>query len=310
MGRRLPRFRARGAAAQPQASAGLAAAQTRAGRILIAPAVVFVVAMMIAPIAFNVWLSFVRWTGGVRQSPEWVGIDNYLRIGGDDRFFDALGRTVAFTVAAVGIEVVLGVAIAVLLHREFFARGLMRTLLLLPMVATPVAIALVWRLMYEPNSGVLNDLLGAIGIPANDFIASSESVLRWLIVVDVWEWTPIVVLIVAASLAAQPTDMYEAAAVDGASAWQVFWRITLPAITPAIVIAAVFRMIDALKTFDIIWVMTQGGPGFASETLNIYIYKQTFEAQNLGYSAAMLNVFFMVVVGSALLLLRFRRVGT
>ena len=309
-GRRPPRFRARGTPAQPHSSAGLAAAQTRAGRILIAPAVVFVVAMMIAPIAFNVWLSFVRWTGGTRQSPEFVGLDNYLRIGGDDRFFDALGRTVAFTIAAVGIEVVLGVAIAVLLHREFFARGLMRTLLLLPMVATPVAIALVWRLMYEPNAGVLNDLLGAIGIPANDFIASSESVLRWLIVVDVWEWTPIVVLIVAASLAAQPTDMYEAAAVDGASAWQVFWRITLPAITPAIVIAAVFRMIDALKTFDIIWVMTQGGPGFASETLNIYIYKQTFEAQNLGYSAAMLNVFFMVVVGSAMFLLRFRRIGS
>ncbi len=265
--------------------------------------------MMIAPLAFNVWLSFVRWTGGVRQSPEWIGIDNYLRIGGDARFFDALGRTAAFTIAAVGIEVVLGVAIAVLLHREFFARGLMRTLLLLPMVATPVAIALVWRLMYEPNAGVLNDLLAAVGIPANDFIASSEAVLRWLIVVDVWEWTPLVALIVAASLAAQPTDMYEAAAVDGASAWQVFWRITLPAIRPAIVIAAVFRMIDALKTFDIIWVMTQGGPGFASETLNIYIYKQTFEAQNLGYSAAMLNVFFVIVVGSALFLLRFRRVG-
>ena len=302
---RLPGSSIGGAMPQPTRSGPAAAARLRL--IMITPAVVFVVVMMAAPILFNIWLSFNRWTGGVRQSPDWIGLDNYVRMAADPRFVDALGRTIGFTVATVAIETVLGVAIAVMLHREFRAKGLVRTLLLLPMVATPVAIALVWRLMYEPNLGVLSDLLGALGVTGIDFLADSKSVLWWLIVVDVWEWTPIIILIVAASLAAQPTEMFEASAVDGASAWQTFWRITLPAIRPAIVMAAVFRMIDSIKTFDIIWVMTQGGPGFASETLNIYIYKQTFEAQNLGYAAAMLNVFFMIVVGAALLLLHFRR---
>lgn len=281
--------------------------EARTRWLLITPAVLFVVIMLVAPVVFTIWLSFNEWTGGVLQSPAWTGLDNYSRLFTDPRFVDALGRTFVFTVTAVAIETVLGVAIAVLLNREFVAKGLVRTLLMLPMVATPVAIALVWRLMYEPNFGVLNVILEGIGLPPSDFLASSSTVLRWLIVVDVWQWTPIIMLIVAASLAAQPSDMFEAAAVDGASPWQTFVRITLPAIRPAIVIAMAFRVIDALKTFDIIWVMTQGGPGFASETLNLYIYKQNFEAQNLGYSAAMLNVFFAIVVGSALLLLRVRK---
>lgn len=292
---------------RPTRRRSFGANEARARRIMITPAVLFVVVMMVAPVGFTIWLSFNRWTGGVRQSPAWTGLDNYIRLASDSRFLDALGRTFTFTVVAVLVEVVLGVAVAVMLNREFVAKGLLRTLLLLPMVATPVAIALVWRLMYEPNFGVLNDILAGIGLQPNDFLANSRTVLRWLIVVDIWQWTPLIILIVAASLAAQPSDVYEAAAVDGASAWQTFWRITLPSIRPAIVIAAAFRMIDALKTFDIIWVMTQGGPGFASETLNLYIYKQNFEAQNLGYSAAMLNVFFAIVVGSALLVLRARR---
>lgn len=275
--------------------------------ILIGPALVFVAVMMIAPVIFTVWLSFNEWSGGVRQNPEWIGLDNYRHLVDDPRFADALMRTFGFTVAAVVIETVLGVAIAVLLNREFLARGLVRTLFLLPMVATPVAIALVWRLMYEPNLGVLNDVLATIGLGQADFVADPDTAMRYLIVVDVWQWTSIIVLIVAASLAAQPVEVYEAGAIDGASQWQMFWRITLPMIRPAIVVAVAFRMIDALKTFDIIWVITQGGPGFASETLNLYIYKQNFEAQNLGYAASMLNVFFAIVVGLSLLVLRFRR---
>ena len=274
---------------------------------LIGPAVLFVLTMMVLPVAFTIWLSFNRWTGGVRNDPEWVGLANYERLISDDRFFEALERTIWFTSVAVIIETVLGVAIAVLLNREFMGRGLVRTLLLMPMIATPVAIALIWRLMYEPNLGVLNKVLEAVGLGPSEFVANTDRALAFLILVDVWQWTPIIILIVAASLAAQPRDVYEAAAVDGASAWQTFRRITLPMIRPAIVVAMVFRVIDALKTFDIIWVITQGGPGFATETLNIYIYKQNFEAGGLGYAAALLNVFFAIVVGLALLLLRFRR---
>ncbi len=273
---------------------------------LIAPAVSFVVVMMIAPVIFTIWLSFNKWSGSRTQSPRWVGLGNYRRMLEDPRFSSALGRTLLFTIVAVVIETFLGVAIAVLLNREFALRGLVRTLFLMPMVATPVAIALVWRLMYEPNLGILNNVLGAVGVQS-EFVAATDRALWWLLLVDVWQWTSIIILIVAATLAAQPTDVYEAAAIDGSSAWQAFRRITLPMIRPAIITAMVFRMIDALKTFDIIWVITQGGPGFATETLNVFIYKQNFEAQNLGYAASMLNVFFAIVVAAALLLLRLRK---
>jgi multiple sugar transport system permease protein len=273
---------------------------------LVFPAVSFVVVMMIAPVLFTVWLSFTKWSGSRTENPQWVGLKNYSRVFADPRFTSALVRTLIFTVVAVLIETVLGVAIAVLLNREFKARGLVRTLFLMPMVATPVAIALVWRLMYEPNSGVLNSMLSVAGAQ-NDFVARTDRALAWLLLVDVWQWTSIIILIVAATLAAQPTDVYEAAAIDGSSPLQTFYQITLPMIRPAIVTAMVFRMIDALKTFDIIWVITQGGPGFSTETLNIYIYKQNFEAQNLGYAASMLNIFFAIVVAAALLLLRFRK---
>jgi multiple sugar transport system permease protein len=284
----------------------LSSTRSRERLALIAPAVSFIVVMMIAPVLFTIWLSFNKWSGSRTQSPEWVGLNNYQRVFDDPRFVSALVRTLVFTVGAVLIETVLGVSIAVLLNREFFARGLVRTLFLMPMVATPVAIALVWRLMYEPNNGVFNNVLSAVGTQS-DFVAGTSKALWWLLLVDVWQWTSIIILIVAATLAAQPTDVYEAAAIDGSSAWQTFTRITLPMIRPAIITAMVFRMIDALKTFDIIWVITQGGPGFATETLNIYIYKQNFEAQNLGYAASMLNIFFAIVVAAALLLLRFRK---
>ena len=284
--------------------------RARQGGILATPAVLFILIMMVIPIIFTIWLSFVKWSGGAAVGPEWVSFDNYTRIFSDDRFRAALTRTLFFTVVAVAVETVLGVSIATLLNREFFARGLVRTLFLLPMVATPVAIALVFRLMYEPNLGVINQIFRGLGIGESDLIADSSLAIWMLMLVDIWQWTPIIILIVAASLAAQPSDIYDAAAVDGASPWQTFTKITLPMVRPAIVIAMVFRMIDALKTFDIIWVITSGGPGFATETLNIYIYKQNFEAQNLGYAAAMLNVFFALVVGSAMLLLRYRRTRT
>jgi multiple sugar transport system permease protein len=274
--------------------------------VLVIPAVSFVVVMMILPVLFTIGLSLTRWSGGRTQDPVFVGLKNYRRLLEDDRFSSALYRTIMFTVVAVAIETFLGVAIAVLLNREFAARGIVRTLFLLPMVATPVAIALVWRLMYEPNVGVLNKVLSVGGI-SSEFVARSDHALWWLLVVDVWQWTSIIILIVASTLAAQPSDVYEAAAIDGSSPWQTFWRITLPMIRPAIITAMVFRMIDALKTFDIIWVITQGGPGFATETLNLYIYKQNFEAQNLGYAASMLNIFFAIVVTAAVILLRFRK---
>jgi multiple sugar transport system permease protein len=278
--------------------------------VFMTPAVLFVVVMMILPVLFTLWLSLQRWGGGAAQPPQFVGLDNFRALlTSDARFWPAFWRTFGFTAMAVTVETVLGVAVAVLFNREFLGKGLLRTIFLFPMIATPVAIALVWRLMYEPTLGVLNDLLASVGLPTSTWVANPALALPALALVDVWEWTPLITLIALAGLSALPSDPFEAAAIDGAGPWQTFWHITLPLLRPVIVVAVAFRLIDALKTFDIIFVITQGGPGFATETLNLYTYAQSFQYQNLGYAASLLIVFFAVVVGSAVLVLRMRRAG-
>ncbi|MEO6714220.1 MAG: sugar ABC transporter permease [Mycobacteriales bacterium] len=276
-------------------------------KIFLTPAVFFVVVMMVFPVIYTIWLSFHRWSGGVGVTPDFIGLGNFRRLLTDDpRFWAAARRTVLFTGLAVSVETVLGVAIGVLFNREFMGKGLFRTLFLFPMIATPVAIALVWRLMYEPSSGVLNTLLRYAHLPRSDWVASSDNALLYLVLVDVWQWTPLITLMTLAGLAALPREPFEAAAVDGANGWQTFRAITLPLMRPVLVVAITIRMIDALKTFDIIFVITEGGPAFASETLNLFAYSQSFQYQNLGYAASVLTVFFAIVVSAATLLMKFR----
>ncbi|CAN5803469.1 sugar ABC transporter permease [soil metagenome] len=276
--------------------------------VFITPAVVFIAVMMVFPVGFTLYMSLHDWVGAAGAAPEFIGLDNFRRVFTEDpRFWAAARRTFAFTAMAVAVETVLGVAIAVLFNREFMGKGLLRTIFLFPMIATPVAIALVWRLMYQPTLGVLNQLLEFLRLPPSLWVADTSLVLPALALVDIWEWTPLITLITLAGLSVLPEEPFEAAAIDGASRWQTFWKITLPMLRPVIIVAVTFRLIDALKTFDIIFVITQGGPGFASETLNLYVYSTSFQYQNLGYAASLLVVFFAIVVGSAVLLLKFRR---
>lgn len=281
--------------------------EQRVTAVFMAPAVVFVAVMMVFPVLYTVYVSLHEWSGGSATPDQFIGLDNFGTVLGDGRFWAAFWRTAVFTVAALAVQTVLGVGIAVLYNREFMGKGLIRTLSLFPMMATPVAIALVWRLMYEPNNGIINELLSSVGLPTSQWVADPGIALWALAVVDTWQWTPLITLIVLAGLSALSTDPYEAAAIDGANAWQTFWRITLPMLRPVIIVAATFRLIDALKTFDIIYVITQGGPAFATETLNLYVYAQSFQYQNLGYASSLLIVFFAIVVAASVLLLRFRR---
>ncbi len=272
------------------------------------PAVALILLILAFPIAYTLYLSLTQWTGSLTRDPQWVGLDNYVRIFTDDpRFWDAFGRTMAFTVGTVVVQTVLGVALAVLLHRELRLRGLLRSVMLMPMIATPVAIALIWRLMFQPDLGIFNQILNAFGLPGSTWLANEKLALPLLAVVDTWEWTPLIALITLAGLTALPAEPLEAAQIDRANAWQRFWYVTLPMVRPVIVVALVFRLIDAIKTFDIIFVMTQGGPGFATETLNLYIYNTAFQYQKLGYASALLIVFFALVFVLTGLTLSFRR---
>ena len=267
-----------------------------------------VAAIIVYPIAYTGWMSLQEWFASSLTRPRFIGLANYGKILlGDARFREAVARTIWFTVVAVAAETLLGVAMALLFNREFWGRGLLRTLAILPMVATPTAIALVFVMMYHPTLGVANYLVSVVGLSPFRWTYSSQTALYALALVDVWQWTPLIMLITLAGLASLPREPYEAAHLDGASPRQAFWHITLPLLRPALVVAILFRAIDALKTFDIIFVMTQGGPANATETINLLLFNQAFSYFNMGYASSMAVALFALVMGSSLILIKVRR---
>ena len=260
----------------------------------VVPAAVVTCAVILFPWAFTLWISLFDWhIGGARS---WVGLDNYAALFTDARFGWAMLRTLFYTALAVVFPVGLGLLAALAFHRKFPLRGLARTIFILPMMATPVAVALVWTMMFHPQLGVLNWLLTAAGLPPSMWVYSASTVIPTLVLVEVWHWTPLCMLLILGGLASLPVDPYEAAKIDGATPWQAFRHVTLPLLAPFIVVALIIRTIDALKAFDTIYVITQGGPGQASETINIFLYLQAFAFYNMGYASAVVVVFFSIIL--------------
>jgi len=284
---------------------GFLARRQKRYRLFIVPALVVVGAVIVFPWTFTVWMSMFDWKIG--SVSHFVGLENYVKLVGNQRFHEAVVHTLYFTVLAVVAPLVLGTAAALIFHREFPFRGVLRSIFTLPMMATPVAVALVWTMMFHPQQGVLNYLLSLIGLPPSLWVYSPTLVIPSLVLVEIWHWTPLVMLIVLGGLAALPVEPYESARLDGASEWQLFRYITLPLVAPFLVVAAVIRTIDAIKAFDTIFVITQGGPGTASETINLYLYLQAFAFYNIGNASAVVVVFFVIILALALLLLHVRQ---
>lgn len=272
------------------------------------PAVIFVVVLMVFPVGYTFFLSFTNWTLTSGRPLEVVGLKSYLQVLKEPRFVQALGRTFYFTFASVIVEMLLGTTLALILHRNFVGKGLMKTLLLLPLVATPVAIGIVFNLFYDPTIGILNYVLSVLGLPQSGWVSDAKTVMPSLIIVDIWQWTPMITIIVLAGLAGLSTEPYESAMVDGANSRQVLFRITLPMLMPTILTAVILRAIDALKTYDIIYSMTRGGPGYSSENLNVLAFKYSFEYFRMGQSAVMLVFLFIIVMAFSLLVMRLRRI--
>lgn len=272
------------------------------------PAMVFLLGAVAFPVLYTAAMSFSRWSGAAATPPMWVGLSNYGDVfAGDPSFRNAVFVTCYFTGVSVAIELALGVGLAQLLNREFVGRGLARTLLILPVAGTPVALALVWRHMYNPSNGIFVWFAEILHLPPQRWIADAATVLPCLILFDVWQWTPLIMLIALAGLVSLSAEFYEAAQIDGATPWQVFWRITLPLVRPTIVAAAMLRFMDSVKTFDQIYVTTQGGPGIASQTLNLYIFDQAFQYLHFGYASALLVVLFFVILAGNVILVSLRR---
>ena len=271
------------------------------------PAVVITFLLMIFPLCYLLYMSFHDWLLLGNKEPQFVLFQNYLTLFQDERFMAAMARTVIFIVLGLVTQIPLGLFIAVLFNENFPGRGLMRTLLLLPMVATPVAMALVWMIMMDASGGVLNYFLSWFGVGAVAWLSDIHIVIPALVLVDTWMGTPIVALICLAGLSSLPSEPFEAAMIDGASAWQRFWKISLPMVWPTLLIAILFRFIDLLKVIEHIYVMTGGGPGSASETINLYNFLVGLFYFRVGYGSTISVIIFVLVLGVSLLLIRARR---
>ncbi len=269
------------------------------------PALVVISAVIVFPWVFTLWMSAHRWTLGQEQS--FIGFENYVRLASYARFWESLWHTLVYTVLSVVAPLFLGTLAALVFDAQFPLRGFLRGVFVMPMMATPVAIALVWTMMFHPQLGVLNYLLSFIHIGPLEWIYNQSTVIPSLVLVETWQWTPLVMLIVLGGLAAVPREPYESAEIDGANAWQKFRYLTLPMIAPFLMIAVIIRSIDAVKSFDIIYAMTQGGPGTASETINIYLYNTAFAYYDIGYGSAMAVVFFIIIVALSFVLLMVRQ---
>ncbi|TDE89546.1 sugar ABC transporter permease [Occultella glacieicola] len=277
--------------------------------VLAAPAIIFVIALMVVPLLYTVVLSFTDAEGSIQRAFDFVWFENYVSILTDTaRFWPAVWRTVIFTAVAVTLEMTIGMAVALLLRRPFMGRGLIRVVMLLPLVATPVAVAMMWLLIFEPTVGFANQLLGWLGLPAQGWISDPSTALGTLMLVDVWQWTPMVILILLAGLVGLPEEQQEAARIDGASNWQRFWHVTLPMLKTTVIAALLLRSIDAMKTFDLLYVTkgTGGGSSHEVETLNIYAYALSFDYNEYGMAAALVLIYFLIIVG-VLVVLNMRR---
>jgi multiple sugar transport system permease protein len=259
---------------------------------LIAPAVAVLAALSIYPLLYAIKVAFQTGSG---ESAQWT-FANFARLASDGFFLSALWHTIIYATVALTFEFLLGLGLAVLLDQPLRGRSVFRAVLLIPMMLPPVVVGVVWRLMLNADFGAVNGTLKSIGLntDALTWTASPRLAFMAVIAVDIWQWTPFMFLVLLAGLQSIPQEPYEAAMIDGASAWQTFLHVTLPMLRPAMLIALLLRTMDLLRVFDQIFILTEGGPGFATETVSLYIYRSAFRFFDFGYAAAMSFVLLIV----------------
>ena len=263
--------------------------------LLLVPTILLLLALTVYPLiySFIAMLHKINIRTGERT---FIGFQNFIEMGTDPFFWNALKNTVIYTGTAVSVEFVLGLALAIFLSTKLAGRNIFRSLFLTPMMLPPIVAAVIFKIIYIPDFGIINWFLGLIGIEGMVWEASANTALLSIIIVDIWEWTPFMFLILLAGLQAIPLDPYEAAEVDGATKFQIFRDITFPLLKPAVLIALLLRIMDTLRIFDQIFIMTGGGPANATETMSLYIYRHGFRFSNIGYATAMSFVMLILTI--------------
>ena len=271
------------------------------------PVLIFMAVMVIIPIVMTLVFSLCDWNllMGTGMKLNWG--KNYLDVLGSREFWQSLAITFYYTGLATVAELLLGVAIALILNREFIGKNAVKTIVLLPYMMAPVAVGLMWMLFYEPSSGLINYIFSVVGLPRSSFVSAKETVIPAIAVVETWQMTPMVVIVCLAGLSSLPADPMEAARVDEATPVQAFFKITLPLLTQTLFSIGLLRFIDIFKSFDLIYALTKGGPANASRTLNLYAYETAFSYYKFGTSSTMLMILFVIVMILSIVVMKIQR---
>ncbi|MBU4311111.1 MAG: sugar ABC transporter permease, partial [Candidatus Omnitrophica bacterium] len=271
--------------------------------LLIVPLIVYLFVFFLYPLTYEVYISFFNYSLG-SPTKSFVGFGNYVYMFFKDiQFFVSVKNTFIFITLAMLIELVLGFAIALALNKESKSMGLLRSLIIIPTSLTPMAVGMAWKTLYNPDMGAIPYYLNCLGGTNSAPTLNPSTALFALVIVEIWQWTPIVVLLVLAALKSLPLEIYEAGRVDGASIWQSFKYITIPLMRPIIILIAMLRVIDGMKAFDTIWAITGGGPGTATTVMNLRVYDVGIQQLRIGYAAAISNVISLIglILGGVLI---------
>jgi multiple sugar transport system permease protein len=274
-------------------------AEARLGLLLAAPAIITILLVAVIPLLQTIQDSLFQISLKFENAPRpFVGLNNYLSVLSDESWINALAVTGIVAGASVAAELVLGMLIALLINRSFRGRGIVRASVLVPWALTTVVSAKMWAWIYDGRYGVINDLLARVGLIDQPiiFLVRPELTIWAMIAAEIWKTTPFMALLLLAGLQLIPHELYEASALDGASRWQAFWRVTLPMLKPTILVALLFRTIDAVRMFDLPRVLTNGGPGTSTQTVVLYTYNVFFTSLNFGYGSTLAVMIFLIVV--------------
>lgn len=284
-------------------SAGYRWYKYRIGIIFMAPAVILILVFAIYPLLYTIFLSFNKFNLGSGIPRRFIGLANYFDLMKDMEFIRSIVVTVIYTFWGVGFTLIFGVLLALLLNKEGLVPGILRAVSLMPMLIASAALSVAWTLMYNYSFGLLNAVLSAFNLPRVNFLGEVRNALPSLIVLDIWQFTPFVMILVLAGLKGIPSELYEAASIDGANKVQSFLRITLPSLRNILITTMIMRVIDTFKTFEKPYMMTNGGPALSTQTINLMVYSKAFNRYELGYGAAgallitimiaILSIFFM-----------------
>jgi multiple sugar transport system permease protein len=271
---------------------------------LVAPAITVLLVVTILPLLYLVGTSFTPLDLTNPGSLRWAGLTNYRQLLGDDRFWNSVWVQTQLSFWTVSLQLLIGFGIALLLNGRMRFLELVRSTFVVPMVLPPVVVALIWKVLFTPDISILDWTLGLLHLPQPAWLADPRLALWAVIIADVWEWFPFVMLMLLAALQMLPEEPLEAARLDGASSWRVFRHVTLPLLRPALIVATLFRLIDSVKAFPHIFIMTGGGPGTATEVTNYYAYLEGFSYTYVGYSSAIIVVMLLATLLMSLAVLR------